>query len=152
MSTNKQVGTLADLPEITKSMTVGQYVMARLSKLGVTHTFGVPGDFVYDVCDAIEDSPDIQGIWCANELNASHAAEGYARTKGVGVMVMTYGPGELSTYTGLGGAHGENGKVVSLTGMPGLNEHSPETRTHHMSRYLKLRAADRGLASVARNF
>jgi indolepyruvate decarboxylase len=111
--------------------TVIQYVLSRLKDLGVTATFGCPGDFVYPVCDAICDDPDISGIWCANELNASYAAEGYARTKGVGVVVSTYGPGELSTFCGLGGAHGENVKVVSLTGMPGLSEWKGY-RTHHM--------------------
>jgi len=111
--------------------TVIQYVLGRLKDLGVTDTFGCPGDFVYPVCDAICDDPDIQGVWCANELNASYAAEGYARTKGVGVVVSTYGPGELSTFCGLGGAHGENVKVVSLTGMPGLSEWQGN-RTHHM--------------------
>ncbi len=70
-------------------LTVIQYVLSRLKELGVRHTFGVPGDFVYDVCDAIQDDPDIKGIWCANELNAGYAADGYARTRGVGVAVCT---------------------------------------------------------------
>ncbi len=60
----------------TGQMTVIQYVLSRLKDLGVTHTFGVPGDFIYDVCDAIQDDPDIKGIWCANELNAGYAADG----------------------------------------------------------------------------
>lgn len=113
------------------TQTVIQYVLSRLKDLGVTETFGCPGDFVYPVCDAICDDPDINDVWCANELNASYAAEGYARTKGVGVVVTTYGPGELSTFCGLGGAHAENVKVVSLTGMPGLAEWKGQ-RTHHM--------------------
>jgi indolepyruvate decarboxylase len=113
------------------SQTVIQYVLSRLKDLGVGATFGCPGDFVYPVCDAICDDPDIKDVWCANELNASYAAEGYARTKGVGVVVSTYGPGEFSTFCGLGGAHAENVKVVSLTGMPGLSEWKGQ-RTHHM--------------------
>ncbi len=47
------------------------------------------------------------------------------------MVVSTYGPGELSTFCGLGGAHGENVKVVSLTGMPGLSEWTGQ-RVHHM--------------------
>jgi indolepyruvate decarboxylase len=113
------------------SQTVIQYVLSRLKDVGVDATFGCPGDFVYPVCDALCDDPDIRTVWCANELNASYAAEGYARTNGVGVVVSTYGPGELSTFCGLGGAHAENVKVVSLTGMPGLSEWKGQ-RTHHM--------------------
>ncbi len=112
--------------------TVIQYVLSRLKDLGVTEAFGVPGDFVYPVCDAICDDPDIQWIECANELNAGYAADGYARTKGVGVVVSTYGAGELCVFGALGGAHAENSKVVHLTGMPGLNEQAGNYRTHHM--------------------
>ena len=114
------------------SQTVIQYVLSRLKDLGVTHAFGVPGDFVYPVCDAICDDPDIQWIACANELNAGYAADGYARTKGVGVVVSTYGAGELCVFGALGGAHAENSKVVHLTGMPGLNEQAGNYRSHHM--------------------
>lgn len=111
--------------------TVIQYVLGRLKDLGVTEAFGVPGDFVYPVCDAICDDPEINWINCANELNASYAADGYARTKGVGLVISTYGAGELCTLGGLGGAHAENSKVVSLAGMPGRNEWKGY-RTHHM--------------------
>lgn len=68
------------------TQTVIQYVFSRLKELGATHMFGCPGDFVYPVCDAIIDDPDIRWIGCANELNASYAADGYERTKGVGVL------------------------------------------------------------------
>ena len=110
------------------SQTVIQYVLSRLKEHNVTDIFGVPGDFVYPVCDAIVDDPDIRWIGCANELNASYAADGYARTKGVGV----YGAGELCTFGGLAGAHAENSKVVSLAGGPGLPEQKVGHRSHHM--------------------
>ena len=113
------------------SKTVIQYVLGRLKDLGVTDTFGCPGDLVYPVCDAIMDDPDIRWIGCANELNAAYAAEGYARTKGVGVVVSTYGAGELCTFGGIAGAHAENSKIISLTGMPGLSEWNGH-RMHHM--------------------
>lgn len=117
---------------VNTQTTVIQYVLKRLLDLGITEIFGCPGDFVYPVCDAICDNPDINWIGCANELNASYAADGYARTKGVGAVVSTYGAGELCTFGGLGGAHAENSKVVSLCGMPGLNEQAGNYRTHHM--------------------
>ena len=113
------------------NFTVIQYVLSRLKDLDVTEAFGCPGDFVYPVCDAICDDSEINWINCANELNASYAADGYARTKGVGLVVSTYGAGELCTLGGLAGAHAESSKVVSLTGMPGRNEWKGY-RTHHM--------------------
>jgi len=114
------------------NQTVIQYVLGRLKDLGVGHAFGVPGDFVYDVCDGIEDDPGVQWIGCANELNAAYAADGYARTKGVGLVVTTYGAGEMCTFGGMAGAHAENAKVVSIAGMPGLAEQAAGHRTHHM--------------------
>jgi len=114
------------------SQTVIQYVLGRLKELGVTETFGIPGDYVYPVCDAICDDPDLQWIGCANELNASYAADGYARVKGVGVIVSTYGAGESYIMGGLAGAHAESLKVVSLTGAPGLSERRGGHRQHHM--------------------
>jgi indolepyruvate decarboxylase len=114
------------------SKTVIQYVLSRLKQLGISDIFGVPGDFVYPVCDAIIDDPNINWIGCANELNASYAADGYARTKGVGAVLSTYGAGEICTWGGLAGAHAENSKVVSLTGMPGLSECKRGYRSHHM--------------------
>ena len=112
--------------------TVIQYVLDKLKEQGVADVFGVPGDFLYPVCDHIIDDPGLNWIGCANELNASYAAEGYARTKGVGAVATTYGPGELSTFAGLAGSQAENCKVVALTGMPGLNEQAKGHRTHHM--------------------
>ncbi len=55
------------------SQTVIQYVLSRLEDLGVSDVFGIPGDFVYPVCDAIIDDPGIRWIGCAKELNASYA-------------------------------------------------------------------------------
>ena len=112
-------------------MTVIQYVLSRLKELGVKHTFGVPGDFVYDVCDGIQDDPDIKGIWCANELNASYAADGYARTNGVGVAVTTMSS-EICAWNGIAGANAERSKVVFLTGMPSFAEMASGARLHHM--------------------
>lgn len=62
-----------------------------LFQVGVTQAFGVPGDFNLTFLDDVEASP-IQWVGCANELNASYAADGYARVKqGLGVFCTTYG-------------------------------------------------------------
>ena len=99
-------------------MTVGQYLVKRLLAEGVTHTFGVPGDYVYDVCDAIEDDPEIQGVWCANELNATFAANGAARALDtLGVAVFTMGA-ELAALQAMADANAEQVPVLHVTGLP----------------------------------
>ena len=115
-----------------KEITVIEYVLGQIKELGVTDVFGVPGDFVYPVCDAVMDDKQLRWIGCSNELNASYAADGYARTRGASVLVTTYGAGELCTFGGLAGAHAENSKVIALAGMPGLQEQDGQSRYHHM--------------------
>ena len=112
--------------------TVIQYVLSRLKSLGIGDVFGVPGDFVYPVCDAVIDDPQLRWIGCSNELNAAYAADGYARTRGAVALVVTYGPGELSTFCGIAGANAERCPVFLLAGMPSRTEQLSGSRLHHM--------------------
>jgi pyruvate decarboxylase len=54
-----------------------------------------------------------------NELIAAYAADGYGRLSGVGALVTTFGPGELSGYCGHAGAYAEFVPVVHIVGYPG---------------------------------
>ncbi|CAF3733658.1 unnamed protein product [Rotaria socialis] len=51
-----------------------------------------------------------------NELNASYAADGYARMRGIGVLVTTFGVGELSAINGIAGSYAEMVSVVHIVG------------------------------------
>ena len=73
--------------------TVIEYVLSRLKDVGISHVFGVPGDFSFPINDAICLDPQMRWIGCCNELNAAYAADGYARVKGVGAVCTTYGVG-----------------------------------------------------------
>jgi TPP-dependent 2-oxoacid decarboxylase len=53
-----------------------------------------------------------------NELVASYAADGYARVKGAGALVTTFGPGELSALCGVGGSFTEFVPVIHIVGYP----------------------------------
>jgi len=71
----------------------------------VKHMFGVPGDFNLGFLDFVEDHPNITWVGNCNELNASYAADGYARVKDgpPGVVLTTFGVGELSCTNGIAG-------------------------------------------------
>ena len=75
-------------------ITVVDYLIKRLEELGVTDIFGLPGDFNFNIIEAIEKNKNTSWIGCTNELNAGYAADGYARVKGYGALVTTYGVGE----------------------------------------------------------
>jgi indolepyruvate decarboxylase len=78
------------------AVSVADYIVERLAQEGISRCFGVAGDYVFPICDAVDSSPKLKWIGCADELNASYAADGYARIRGAAMLVTTYGVGELS--------------------------------------------------------
>lgn len=97
---------------------VADYLLDRLSQCGVEHLFGVPGDYNLQFLDHVIDSPVIRWVGCANELNASYAADGYARCKGFAALLTTFGVGELSAMNGIAGSFAEYVPVLHIVGAP----------------------------------
>lgn len=110
---------------------VAEYIVDRLSKLGITDCFGVPGDFSFPLNDAVVSHPNIRWIGCSNELNASYAADGYARIKGAALLCTTYGVGELSAINGVMGSKAEHVPVFHLVGMPTMRHQLNHKVIHH---------------------
>jgi TPP-dependent 2-oxoacid decarboxylase len=78
------------------STTVAGYLLARLAEARVRSIFGVPGDYNLGILDAIAGRRDLAWIGTATEQGAGYAADGYARLRGLGAIVTTFGVGELS--------------------------------------------------------
>lgn len=76
--------------------TVAALLVRRLRELGATHVFGVPGDYTFGLCDAVEADNGATWVGAANELVAGYAADGFARERGIAALCVTYGVGELS--------------------------------------------------------
>ena len=111
--------------------TVVQYIINRLADLGIEHAFGVPGDYAFPIDDAIEFSGRMRWVVCANELNASYAADGYARRRGAAVLTTTYGVGELSAMNGMMGAKSHRVPIFHLVGAPSTRIQRQQLVTHH---------------------
>src|ERR1700674_3336214 len=114
-----------------KATSVIDYIVQRLADEGITDCFGVPGDYAFPVCDAVDRNPNIRWVGCANELNASYAADGYARTRGAAMLATTYGVGELSAINGVMGAKAERSLVFHVVGMPSYQHQRVRKITHH---------------------
>jgi indolepyruvate decarboxylase len=113
------------------SMPIGQYLLARLSEMGVRHMFGVPGDFnLWFLEQAIRGS-SIDFVGCCNELNAAYAADGNARLSGISALVTTYGAGELAALSAIAGACAERVPIVCITGTPPLPAMREGALLHH---------------------
>jgi indolepyruvate decarboxylase len=108
-----------------------EHVLARLKAIGISEVFGVPGDFAFPIEDAIVKFPGIEWVGCCNELNAAYAADGYARIRGVAAVNTTYGVGELSAISAIGGAYAEHLPVFHLVGMPSLPVQVSRGLVHH---------------------
>jgi len=99
-------------------VTVAQYLAYRLHALGARHLFGVPGDFSLSLLDSVLETDLLEWVGSPNELNAGYAADAYARTRGIGALVTTFGVGELSAIDAVAGAYAENVPLVQITGAP----------------------------------
>ncbi|WP_413488971.1 alpha-keto acid decarboxylase family protein [Carnobacterium divergens] len=111
--------------------TVGDYLLERLSELGIKEIFGVPGDYNLKFLDHIVEHPNLKWIGNANELNAAYAADGYARTKGVSALVTTFGVGELSAINGIAGSYAEKVPVIQIVGSPTMAVQNAHKLVHH---------------------
>ena len=76
--------------------TIGDFLLRRLREVGISHLFGVAGDFNLEFLEQLAETPGMHWVGCCNELNAAYAADGFARTHGLAALVTTYGVGELS--------------------------------------------------------
>jgi indolepyruvate decarboxylase len=99
-------------------MNTAEYLVKKLEELGINDFFGVPGDYNFNILYAIENNDNTNWIGCTNELNAGYAADGYARQKGFGALVTTYGVGELSAINAIAGSYAENIPVIHIVGTP----------------------------------
>src|SRR6202161_1077267 len=113
------------------AVNVAEYIVERLAAEGISHCFGVAGDYAFPICDAVDSSAKVKWIGCANELNASYAADGYARIRGAAMLVTTYGVGELSAINGVMGAKAERSLVFHVVGMPSYQHQRLHKIAHH---------------------
>ena len=111
-------------------ITISEYLFIRLRQLGVESVHGVPGDFNLTLLDYVEPA-GLRWVGNANELNAAYAADGYAKLKGIGAVVTTFGVGELSAINAIAGAYAEFAPVVHIVGIPARDLQDAHTLVHH---------------------
>jgi indolepyruvate decarboxylase len=121
----------AGTTDALRATSVADYIVQRLAAEGIAHCFGVAGDYAFPLCDAVDRSPDVKWIGCSNELNASYAADGYARIRGAAILVTTYAVGELSALNGVMGAKAERSLIFHLVGMPSYQNQRLGKIAHH---------------------
>jgi len=111
--------------------TVAGYLLSRLAEAGVISVFGVPGDYNLGLLDAIAARPGMEWVGMATEQGAGYAADSYARLRGLGAVVTTFGVGELSALNAIAGAYAESAPVVHIVGTPAVSARGTGMMLHH---------------------
>ena len=90
-----------------------------VDKWGVRHIFGLPGDGINGIMDALRKrQDDVQFIGVRHEEAAAFAAVGYAKFSGrLGVCLATSGPGAIHLMNGLYDAKMDQTPVLAISGM-----------------------------------
>src|SRR5215204_4024908 len=92
----------------------------RLIDWGVDTVFGLPGDGINGIMEALRRVQDqIRFVHVRHEESAAFAACGYAKFTGrLGVCLATSGPGAIHLLNGLYDAKLDQAPVLAITGMP----------------------------------
>ncbi len=88
-----------------------------LTELGVRHIFGVPGDAINPLIEALRQQKEIRFIHVTHEEAGAFAASAQAKLTGkLAVCVGTVGPGAIHLLNGLYDAKKDNAPVLAITG------------------------------------
>jgi acetolactate synthase I/II/III large subunit len=96
---------------------LADYVIRFLEERGIGHAFLVAGGASAYLCDALAKARSMGYVACHHEGAAAMAAEAYARVRtGLGLAVVTSGPGGTNAITGVAGAWHDHVPMVVLSG------------------------------------
>src|SRR5215218_517129 len=98
--------------------TTADVIVEKLLGWGVDTAFGLPGDGINGIFEALRKNRDrIRFIQCRHEEAAALAACGYAKFTGrLGVCFATSGPGAIHLLNGLYDAKLDHAPVLAITG------------------------------------
>src|SRR5437868_15078436 len=103
----------------SESRTVAEALIDRLIEWDVTVVFGIPGDGINGIMEALRQRQDkIRFIQVRHEESAAFMACGHAKFTGrLGVCLATSGPGGIHLLNGLYDAKLDGAPVLALTGL-----------------------------------
>ena len=104
------------MAESEYAVRLADYVMQYLADKGVKHVFYLPGGGAMYLVDALGLNKDLTGIRCLHEQVAGVAADVYAQIKGLGVCLVTSGPGATNAITACAAAWTDSCPTVFISG------------------------------------
>ena len=119
-------------------MKLGDYLVAYLKKLGVSHLFGIPGDLVINLFLRFGRPRGLKIITLSHEPAIGFAADGYARSTGrIGVACVTYGAGGHNMVNPVAASFSERVPILVISGGPGEEERKLGVLIHHQAKEIE---------------
>lgn len=116
---------------------VAQLILKALAHWGVKNIYGVSGDAILPLMDALGKQSDIRFISTANEQGASLMACGEARLTGKpGICLATEGPGAINLLNGVADAYGDGVPLLVITGQVETSKLSTNTKQYFQQQQL----------------
>jgi indolepyruvate decarboxylase len=109
---------------------LADHILRRVQAAGVEHTFGIPGDFVLPFYSA-QARTSLQTVVMTHEPSVGFAADAYARIRGLGVAIATYGAGGLNMVNPVALAYAEESPVLVVSGGPEVALRRGKPLLHH---------------------
>jgi acetolactate synthase-1/2/3 large subunit len=98
-------------------MRVADYIISFLEDCGIDCAFTVCGGGAIFLCDALAKAKRMKFVACHHEQAAAMAAESYARVRnGLGLAIVTSGPGGTNAITGVAGAWTDHVPTITISG------------------------------------
>jgi acetolactate synthase-1/2/3 large subunit len=111
-------------------MKAAELLVRCMEQEGVEYIFGVPGEEIMDLLEALHDSTTTF-VATRHEQGAAFMADVYGRLSGkAGVCLATLGPGATNLMTGVADANMDHSPVVALTGQGSLSGMHKESHQH----------------------
>mgnify|MGYP001563259600 CR=1 FL=1 len=106
-------------------MTVCDYIIEYLENIGVEHVFTVSGGGSIFLCDALARAKKmkyVKYVCCHHEQAAGYAGEAYARLRGLGVTLVTSGPGGTNAVSAVAASWLDSVPHIFISGQAFLNQ------------------------------
>ena len=119
-------------------MKLGDYLVAYLKKIGVSHLFGIPGDLVINLFLKFGRLRGLKIITLSHEPGVGFAADGYARSTGrIGAICVTYGAGGHNMVNPVAASFSERVPILVISGGPGEEERKLGMLIHHQAKEIE---------------
>jgi len=98
-------------------LSIGDYLIAKIAHCGVSHVFGIPGDYILSFYSKL-DASSLKVINTCDEQGAGFAADAYGRLNGLGVVCVTYNVGGLKLVNSTAQAYAQKVPILVVAGAP----------------------------------